>query len=182
MTELGDTYRRRADAFQALIEGTPPERWSSPSPCQGWLARDVVAHVVDYSARVVRERAGMSDVPVFAGFGHPAAAFGATRQMLERLLDDEATPPKVATHLHWSLSFDLPQHGWDLAVATGQDPTMDPEEVELLWGSLNGAKDQWDWQRANGWYGTPVPVPEDAPLQDRVIGLLGRNPTWRPTD
>ena len=38
-----------------------------------------------------------------------------------RVLDDEATPRKVASHLHWSLSFDLPQHGWDLAVATGQD-------------------------------------------------------------
>jgi uncharacterized protein (TIGR03086 family) len=179
MTELGDTYRRRADAFQALIEGTPPERWTGASPCTGWLARDVVAHVVDYSAQVLRDK-GFADPPVFADFDGPLAAFRATRTVLERILDDPTTPPKTAGFLHWSLSFDLPQHGWDLAVATGQNSTMDPEEVELLWGALNGDPVNWDWQRANGWYGPPVPVPDDAPLQDRVVGLLGRDPRWRP--
>lgn len=177
---VGDTYRRRADRFAALIDGTPANRWSSPSPCAGWPARDVVAHVVDYSALVLGEKAGISDAPAFADFAEPSAAFRSTREVMERVLDDDATPKKVAGHLHWSLSFDLPQHGWDLAVATGQDPTMDPDEVELLWGALNGDPANWDWQRANGWYGPVVPVPEDAPLQDRVLGFLGRDPAWRP--
>lgn len=53
---------------------------------------------------------------------------------------------------------------------------MDPAEVELLWGSLTGDPANWEWQRANGWYAPPVPVPADAPLQDRVLGLLGRDP------
>jgi hypothetical protein len=56
---------------------------------------------------------------------------------------------------------------------------MDPGEVDLLWGSLNGAKENWAWQRANRWYGDPVPVSGDAPLQDRVLGLLGRDPAWK---
>ena len=180
MTEIADRYRRRADSFQALIEGTPAERWSSPSPCTGWLARDVVAHVVDYSAQVLREKAGVADAPTFAAFDEPADAFRSLRAVIERLLDDPETPRKVASHVEWSLSFDLPQHGWDLAVATGQDAAMDPGEVELLWGSLNGDPRNWDWQRASGWYGSPVAVPEDAPLQDRVLGLLGRDPKWKP--
>jgi hypothetical protein len=54
---------------------------------------------------------------------------------------------------------------------------MDPDEVEYLWTALNGAPKTWDWQRANGWYGPPVVVREDAPLQDRVPGLLGRDPS-----
>ncbi len=180
MTEAGDQYRRRADRFEALIGGAALERWASRSPCEGWLARDVVAHVVDYSAQVLREKAGVPDAPAFADYDDPATAFRATRQVIQSVLDDPGTPPKVATHLVWSLSFDLPQHGWDLAAATGQDPTMDPEEVELLWGSLNGDPRSWDWQRARGWYGTPVPVPADAPIQDRVLGLLGRDPSWTP--
>jgi uncharacterized protein (TIGR03086 family) len=181
VTEKADRYRRRADAFQALIEGAPPDRWSSPSPCKGWLARDVVAHVVDYSGLVLREKAGLPEPPAFAEFDDSAAAFRATRAMMERILDDPATPPKVASHLEWSVSFDLPQHGWDLAVATGQDPTMDAGEVELLWGSLNGNPANWDWQRANGWYGPPISVPENVRLQDRVLGLLGRDPRWQLT-
>lgn len=178
--DTAETYRRRADRFAALIEATPPERWSIPSPCEGWSARDVVAHVVDFSAHVLREQAGVANPPSFADFDDPAAAFRAARAAIEPILEDPATDLKVANYVHWSLSFDLPQHGWDLAVATGQDPTIDPDEVDLLWASLNAAKQQWDWQRRSGWYAAPVDVPEDAPLQDRVLGLLGRDPRWTP--
>ena len=180
MAEAPTVYRRRADAFEALIGRTPPQRWGSPSPCEGWAARDVVAHVVDFSAQILRERAGVQHPPAYADFDEPADAFRAARVAVERVLDDPTTPPKVVSYLHWSLSFDLPQHGWDLATATGQDARIDPAEVELLWGSLNGDPANWEWQRANGWYGAPVPVPEDAPLQDRVLALLGRDPTWKP--
>ena len=178
MTETGDRYRRRADAFETLITHTAPERWTSPSPCERWLARDVVAHVVDYSGQVLRERAGMSEVAVFADFDDPAAAFRAIRELVEHVLDEPETPPKMANYLDLAVSFDLPQHGWDLAKATGQDSAMDPEEVELLWSSLSQAPKVWDWQRDNGWYAAPVSVPEDAPLQDRVLGLIGRDPCW----
>jgi hypothetical protein len=58
------------------------------------LARDVVAHVVDYSADVLRERAGMSEVPVFADFDDPVAACAAIRGVIERVLGD----PERSTH------------------------------------------------------------------------------------
>jgi hypothetical protein len=63
-------------------------------------------------------------------------------------------------------------------MATGQDATMDPQEVESLWSSLSQNPKIWEWQRDNGWYAAPVSVPEDAPLQVRVLGLIGRNPAW----
>lgn len=181
MTEVADRYRRRAEAFEALIDSTAPERWSSPSPCEGWLARDVVAHVVDFSAHVLRERAGMTEVPGPSVVDDPAAAFRAIREAVQRVLDNPETPPKVAGYLDGALSFDLPQHWWDLAVATGQDATMDPEEVEFFWAAFSNIRQGWwDWHISNGWYAAPVPVPEDAPLQDRVLGRIGRNPRWTP--
>ena len=61
MTEAAAQYRRRADAFERLIVGTSPDRWTAPSPCDGWTASDVVAHVVDFSAHVLRERAGVGE-------------------------------------------------------------------------------------------------------------------------
>lgn len=170
-TELAKTYDRRAEAFEALIVGTPPERRSSPSPCEGWLARDLVSHVVDFSANVLRDK-DFENPPRYADFDGPLAAFRATQEFVVRVVDDPGTPPKTASFLHWSLSFDLPQHGWDLAVATGQNPTMDGDEVQLLWGSLTGDPANWDWQRANGWYGLPVAVPDDASLQDHVLAFL----------
>ena len=58
--------------------------------------------------------------------------------------------------------------------------TLRPEELELLWGSGDpeAFERAFGWQRANGWYGLPVAVPEDAPLQDHVLGVLGRDPNW----
>ena len=180
MTEAAAQYRRRADRFERLVAGTPPGRWTSPSPCAGWTASDVVAHVVDFSAQVLRERAGIADPPHFANFETPLDAFRATRAAVEQVLDDPGTAAKVATYIQWSLGFDLPQHGWDLAMATGQDPTIAPEEVELIWGSGDpeAFEKAFGWQRARGWYGPPIAVPEDAPLHDRVLGLLGRDPHW----
>lgn len=139
MTEAAEQHRRRADAFERLIAATPLERGERPSPCQGWTSRDVVAHVVDCSAHVLRDKADLQEVPGFEDFDDPLAAFRAARSVVQRVIDDPGTPPKAVTHVVWSLSFDLPQHGWDLAAATGQDATIDPDEVELLWGSLNGA-------------------------------------------
>jgi len=182
MTDAAAEYRRRADAFERLVAATPPDRWDSPSPCAGWTAADVVAHVVDYSAQVLDERAGVGDAPRFADHARPLDAFRATRAAVERVLDDPATPPEATRFLRWSISFDLPQHGWDLARATGQDATMAPEEVELIWGSGDPIEFEkaFGWQRANGWYGPVVAVPDDAPLQDRVLGRLGRDPHWSP--
>jgi uncharacterized protein (TIGR03086 family) len=180
MTEVADRYRRRADAFATLIDRTTPQQWSNLSPCEGWLARDVVAHVVDYAAHVLREQAAIPDPPEFAGRVDPAKAFQATRQIVEAVLDDPNTSPEVAAYIDLAVSIDLPQHGWDLAVATGQDASIDQDELEWFWESLTTAPQVWDWQRQNGWYGAPVPVPDDAPLQDRVLGLLGRDPAWRP--
>ena len=34
--------------------------------------------------------------------------------------------------------------------------------------------------RASGQYGPAVPAPEDAPVQDRMIGFIGRDPYWKP--
>jgi uncharacterized protein (TIGR03086 family) len=179
-SDIADRFRRRADAFELLIDGSAPERWSNPSPCAGWSALDVVAHVVDFSAQVLREQAGISETISFADQPDPVVAFRLIRRAVEQVLDDPETPPRVSNYLDASVSLDLPQHGWDLAKSTGQDATMDPEVVQLLWDSLIEHAAVWDWQRANGWYAAPVEVSEDAPLSDRVLGLLGRDPAWTP--
>jgi uncharacterized protein (TIGR03086 family) len=181
MTAIAERFRRRADAFEALITGTPPERWASPSPCEGWAARDVVAHIVGFFGNVLHDKAGAAPPPSRSAVDDPAAGFRGIREAVQRVLDDPATPADVAKYLDSALSFDLPQHWWDLAKATGQDATMDPEEVELLWSSLSPMTPSWwKWQVDNGYYAPAVPVPEDAPLQDRVLGLIGRNPRWAP--
>ena len=185
--DVAQQYRRRADAFERLVANTPHDQWDAPSPCPGWSARDVVAHVIDFHAKVATEELGLDDAPRLGdGDDDPLATFRASRSLVQRVLDDPATPTELATKLEWTVSWDLPQHGWDLAKATGQDATIDPLDLEILWGPMGSddpqeraaARRNWQWQIDNGWYGPPVDVPDDAPLQDRVLGFLGRDPNW----
>ncbi|SFL37062.1 TIGR03086 family protein [Geodermatophilus ruber] len=68
-------------------------------------------------------------------------------------------------------------HGWDLAVATGQPYSADPASVEAC---LGFAAQVAAGPPQPGLFGPPVPVPDDAPALDRLLGLTGRDPGWRP--
>jgi hypothetical protein len=68
-------------------------------------------------------------------------------------------------------------HTWDLARATGQDDVLDPEYCAEL---LEGMIPYEEAIRASGQYGPRIPVPDDAPVQDRMLGFIGRDPSWRP--
>lgn len=138
-------------------------------------------HVVGHSTQVLRDKAGVTPAEGPAVADDPLAAFRAVRALVERVVDDDATTPDVRRYLDGALSLDLPQHAWDLAKATGQDATMDPDELATLWAQLSGMEQGWwDWHRENGWYADAVPIADDAPLQDRLLGLIGRDPYWTP--
>ena len=70
-------------------------------------------------------------------------------------------------------------HGWDLAAATGHDYPCAPELVQAAYAFVQSAVAQ-NPDGSDGLFGPPVPVPESAPLLDRLIGLTGRDPAWKP--
>ena len=61
----------------------------------------------------------------------------------------------------------------DLGIFIGADPTMPADLVQGLWDyvTANG-----EGLRQMGVFGPIVKVPADAPLQDRLLGLAGRQP------
>ena len=71
-------------------------------------------------------------------------------------------------------------HGWDIAVASGQGHSCEPELVQAAFGFVQATVAQ-NPDGSPGLFGPPVPVAEDAPLFDRLIGLTGRDPNWRPS-
>jgi hypothetical protein len=68
-------------------------------------------------------------------------------------------------------------HTWDLARATGQDDRLDPDFCAQAFAGMEPLADVL---ASSGQYGPRVPVPDDADVQDRLIGLIGRDPRWRP--
>ena len=67
---------------------------------------------------------------------------------------------------------DVLVHGWDLAVATGQDYTLDPKLIERCRQII---EPQLEAFRSAGALGLEVAVPAGASAQTRFIALLGRN-------
>ena len=194
MTAIADRYRRRADAFEQKVAAVSRDHWANQSPCRAWNARDVVDHVVDMHAVML---VGVSppltpNSPTVQD--DPLGAFRAARARVESALDDPdvaavqcRTPTghmTVEQQIDQVVSDDLVLHGWDLARATGQDETMDPDDVERLWQSAQAVPDdvmvKYRTPGAFGpgveVYGPEVPVPATAPLQDRLLGLIGRDP------
>jgi len=68
---------------------------------------------------------------------------------------------------------DVFMHTWDLARATGQDETLDPERCAEL---LEGMQPIDELLRSSGQYGPKVEVPDDADVQTRMLAFIGRDP------
>jgi uncharacterized protein (TIGR03086 family) len=67
-------------------------------------------------------------------------------------------------------------HGWDLARATGQPYDIDPSVSEAVLANVSQAAAEGP---VEGLFGPAVPIPDDAPVLDRIIALSGRDPAWR---
>lgn len=69
--------------------------------------------------------------------------------------------------------------------ATGEDDTIDPDDVELTWAPVSRIPEDLLEKlptpgafRGYTVYGPEVKVADDAPPQHRLLGYLGRDPDW----
>lgn len=73
----------------------------------------------------------------------------------------------------WQITMFRGLRAHDIAKAIGADPTLPEDLTQGLWDQLSPVAEQW---RAFGVFGPKVEVPDDAPLQARLLGLTGRQP------
>lgn len=178
-----DEHRVVAEAFTRRVRGVGGDAWDAPAPVEGWVARDVVRHLLEWLPGFLESGAGLTLSPgpsvdddpvgawearcgeVQAVLEDPATS-GATfhsRQMgdmaLDRAIDDFYTP-------------DVFLHTWDLARATGQDEHLDADRCARI---LERMAPFDELMRSSGQFGPKVEVPADADVQTRLLGFIGRD-------
>ena len=186
LTAAGPAERHRliSGVFADRVEGT--RDWEAPAPVEGWAARDVVRHLVEWFPSFLAD--GGVELPSGPSVDvDPAGAWRAHSDAVQSLLDGPDpdrpfTHPRAGSHaldqaVDMFYTSDVFMHTWDLARATGQDDALDSDLCAQL---LGGMSQMEELIRASGQYGPAVPVPEDAPVQDRMLGFIGRDPYWKP--
>lgn len=178
-----ERFRRAAGRFTDRVAEVPADAWERPAPPEGWTARDVVRHLVDWVPSLI----GRSGVAFPAGPSvddDPLGAWTALADALQAALDDpevaartyDVGPPgemTVAASIDQLVTGDVVVHTWDLARAVGLDEAIDPVIAAEM---LAGMQPIDDLLRQSGHYGPKVELPDGASVQDQLLAFTGRDP------
>ncbi|CAD5995820.1 TIGR03086 family metal-binding protein [Agreia sp. COWG] len=158
--------------------------WNAPTPDTEWNTRQLVTHVIEEQqwvplllegrtlreARAYKRPLGADLSSEWAHYSKAAtdAWAAAAPDARVQLSYDTVT---VTEYLREQVS-DVTIHSWDLARATGTSEALDEGLVEAVWTVFEPQKATLE---ASGLFSSIVPVPDDAPLQSRLLALTGRD-------
>lgn len=192
MPDIRSLHARSVDSFAGLVAGVPDSAWSRPTPCSDWDVRALVNHVVgeDRWTEPLVEGRTVADVGDrfdgdLLGSDPAAAASQAGKEAVTAFAAEDALDRTIhvsygdipGEEYAWQLFADHLVHGWDLAVATGQQPWLDADAVEALQGWFAGREERY---RQGGVVAARVDVGQEAGDADRLLAAFGRDPGWRP--
>ena len=184
---------RALDQTAAVIGAIRQDQAEQATPCPDWDVRALVRHLVGQDLRnfMISARGEAADwqaLPDELGADWEGEFQERAQALLEvwhtadlnRLVTvpggGEAPLRSRADHQITELAV----HSWDLVRATGAPITLDPALAEhaLTW-SRTMLRPQF--RGPDKAFGDEVlPVPEDAPAYDRLVGWFGRDPSWTP--
>ena len=91
MSNPADEHRRIAGAFATTVAGIAPEAWNRPAPPEGWVARDVVRHLVEWFPAFLQGSTGISLPAGPSVDDDPVGAWRTQTDAVQLLLDDSDT-------------------------------------------------------------------------------------------
>jgi uncharacterized protein (TIGR03086 family) len=151
------------------------------TPCEKWNVQAVLNHLLDAQQQFAAVPEGKQ--PSFDGStpdligDDPSAQYEAARQATLAAYRLPGVVEKTMPML--AIGFiDQVVHGWDLAVATGQDASIPDDLAESAFAFIDGR--MGDDQRGD-FFKPPVVVPDDSSPQDKLLAYGGRSPSWTKT-
>jgi uncharacterized protein (TIGR03086 family) len=186
MDDLNVVHRRVLDATGKVVAGIGAEQWNDPTPCEGWSVRELANHVVAgnfwaaelATGKTIEEVGSALDGDVLGddaagsyrkSADAAAAAFDAPGALDAACAVSYGPVPGSVYAGHRVV--DVLVHGWDLAKATGQDTTLDPD---LVAACIRIVEPQLEMLQASGAFALATAGSQDADPQTRLLAWLGR--------
>jgi uncharacterized protein (TIGR03086 family) len=180
MTTASTQYEAAARPLSAVLDAVPQDRWSAPSPCVGWTARDVLSHLIE-TQREFFAGHGVDLGPAPDLHSDPAAAWrDHAKRAQEAISDDELAereydghfgPTTVGATLVTFYGWDMIVHRWDIAQAVGADAGLTDDELDRI---ERGADGFGEALYLDGVCRPGTVVPADADREARLLARLGR--------
>jgi uncharacterized protein (TIGR03086 family) len=181
MSEVLERYERITGQFADRVRAVPAGAWDNPSPCEGWTARDVVGHLTEWIPGFFGAQ-GVAFPAVPSVQDDPVAAWDTVQNTVANALADPALASKpvatpfstqsLADTVDMIVTGDVFTHTWDLARATGQDETLDPEQLQRMIVAMGAMPEEA--LRSDGMFGPAIDVPDDADDQTKFLAYVGR--------
>ncbi len=153
-----------ARVLAALVEGVQDDQLGAPTPCTESCLGDVIDHIDGLSMAFT---AAATKTPLEGGNQGPSADASRLGTDWRARIPERLEALAAAWRREAAWEGMTRAGGVDLPAAAGVAAFgfVQSAVAEHLMGSP-------------GLFGPPVPVAEDAPLIDRLIGLTGRDPEW----
>ncbi|MEU9017515.1 TIGR03086 family metal-binding protein [Actinomadura sp. NPDC048394] len=172
------------DRMIDVLAGVSDDRLDDGTPCTEYTVRDLILHVDTVSAGfagLAREELPESGGATGLGDDWHKRVAEHVRALGEAWADPAAWEGETETggttlsnELWGKIAFtEIVVHGWDLATATGR-PFALPDDT--LRACLDHVVDFVPKAPVPTLWDPAVPVPDDAPLLHRVLGVTGRDP------
>jgi uncharacterized protein (TIGR03086 family) len=181
MSDIAERYERITAQFTERVRAVPADAWNNPSPCEGWTARDVVGHLTEWIPAFFGSQ-GVEFPAVPSVQDDPVGAWETVQQTVGNALRNPTMAAKqvetpfskqsLAETVDMIVTGDVFTHTWDLARATGQTETLDPDHLQRMIAAMGEMPDEV--LRADGMFGPRVEVPADADDQTRFLAYAGR--------
>lgn len=163
-------YRAACDAFAGALRAVAGH-WDAPTPAKEGNAGDVTDHVFgSHESLLLRPLDVMPEGPDGDRVQRWDAILGAVLPALTRAGTLDGRELLVGV-----LATDVLVHSWDLCRAAGVTVSLDPV---LCRSGYERAAANREVLEAAGAIERVNAVGDDAPIQDRLLGLFGRNPDW----
>ena len=160
------------------MNGVQLHHLTSPTPCTEWNVQALMNHLVDGAARAAAAFSG-AEPAARSGDGTAENYAASTAKALEQAKAPGAIDRTVkgfrgdvpARDFLTGSFMDTLTHGWDMAVATGQDPMMSAHLAEACYAIY---KPRVETFRGGTAFAAEVEVPEGASTQAKLLAILGR--------